>query len=75
MKKSKSKQSIRPNPAKLPDNCEIEFFEDEGTFRLVFQGEGEPYISEIYGISRDETLSEAALAVCRRFGWIDNPPG
>lgn len=61
----------------LPDNCEIELFDDEQdskSFRLWFHGEGEPYISEIYGVFDGETVEEAALAICQRFGWIENPP-
>lgn len=65
----------KPKAETLPENCEIEQFEDDpSSFRLWFHGEGEPYISEIYGILDDEDLHESALSVCRRFGWIENPP-
>lgn len=61
--------------SKLPDNCEIEFFDDDDTFRLWFYGEHtDPYISEIYGVLEGEEIEKAAIAVCERFDWIDNPP-
>jgi len=53
---------------------EIEEFEDD-MFQLVFYGPRDNYVSEVYGIGKDETLEEAALGVCRRFGWDRRSPG
>jgi hypothetical protein len=41
------------------------------TFEIVFGD----YVSELYGVVDGETVEQAAMSVCRRFDWIDNPPG
>ncbi len=57
----------------LPENMEIEVIDSEN-FRLLFHGEGPPYDSEIYWKMPDESFEEAAMLVCLRFDWINNPP-
>ena len=59
---------------RLPDNCEIEVLDGDDSFRLWFHGEGEPYVSEAYSKFSGETVNDAALSICRRFGWIDRAP-
>jgi hypothetical protein len=58
---------------KLPSNMEIEEIDSEN-FRLLFFGDGETYVSEVYWRMPDESLDDAAMSICRRFGWVDNPP-
>jgi hypothetical protein len=53
--------------------CEIETDEESPDFRLRFFGTWD-YVSEDYWIEPDETLADAALRVCRKFGWDKETP-
>lgn len=50
---------------------------DDGrvTFDIVFHNANDSYVSEIYGVGKGETADQAALAVCRRYGWDKERPG
>jgi hypothetical protein len=44
-------------------------------FRLIFHTDGEPYRSELYCADSLSTIDDAAMDVCRRFGWDHERPG
>lgn len=55
---------------------ELRVYDDDPdglAFQIVF-GSGD-YVSEVYGVEDGETVEQAAMGVCRRFDWINNPPG
>ena len=59
---------------KNPPWDDVRVYDDDPagvTFEIVFGD----YVSELYGVADGETVEQAAMSVCRRFGWIDNPPG
>lgn len=64
----------RTTKQKRPWWDELEMGED-GTFRLIFQSEGEPYITEWYLRVGKQTYEQAAREVCRQFGWNKKRPG
>ena len=45
------------------------------TFEIVFHGDDDTYVSEVYCVEPGETVESAAMKVCLRFGWIENRPG
>jgi hypothetical protein len=52
--------------------------EDESagkTFEIVFHNDNDSYVSEVYGVGKSESVFQAAMQVCRRFGWDKNRPG
>lgn len=53
--------------------CEIELDEESADFRLRFFGTYD-YVTEDYWIAPHETLADAALRVCRQFGWDKETP-
>lgn len=69
----------------VPDGCEAPPWDelrvyddnDDGrvTFDIVFQNDHDSYVSEIYGVAEGESPTDAAWAVCRRYGWHKSRPG
>jgi hypothetical protein len=52
--------------------------EDESagkTFEIVFHNDNDSYVSEVYGVGKSESVFQAAMQVCRRFGWDKHRPG
>lgn len=67
-----------PAGTEAPPWDELRVYDDEPTkvtFDLVFYGDDEPYVSELYGVEDGENPVDAAWAVCRRFGWDKDRPG
>jgi hypothetical protein len=68
-----------PESAAAPPWDELRVCEDDEdagvTFEIVFHNDGDSYVSETYGVEPGDSVFNAAMAVCRRYGWDKTRPG